>query len=288
MARSPEAQALLERLDRLYQNAQSEVMHEVERAACGCDYGSTSWATQSEVDGLIGRLGLGPGTRLLEVGAGSGWPGLYWATKTGCDVVLADIPFKGLRIAAERAERDRPSGHCWVVAADATDLPLRDGWFDAVSHSDVLCCLDPKRAALEACRRVVRDEGTMAFTVISITPNLSPTDHARAVESGPPFVETATDYSTMLRQSGWRITERRDLRASFIDTTRCLLQEREARADRLTAVLGATEFTRILAETRSRLEATERGHLRRELFVATAVSEDPVPDTTRIWKKPGG
>ena len=35
--------------------------------------------------------------RLLDLGAGRGWPGLYLAVRTGCQVVLSDVPLEGLR-----------------------------------------------------------------------------------------------------------------------------------------------------------------------------------------------
>jgi protein-L-isoaspartate O-methyltransferase len=37
-------------------------------------------------------LGLDPTVRLLDVGAGSGWPALYLAKISGCDVTMSDIP----------------------------------------------------------------------------------------------------------------------------------------------------------------------------------------------------
>jgi hypothetical protein len=37
-------------------------------------------------------LGLGPGRRLLDVGAGYGWPGRYLARETRCTVILTDLP----------------------------------------------------------------------------------------------------------------------------------------------------------------------------------------------------
>ena len=49
----------------------------VERAVCGSDYGGTSWTTMAEAKQVAQMLGVGPGDRLLEVGAGSGWPALY-------------------------------------------------------------------------------------------------------------------------------------------------------------------------------------------------------------------
>src|SRR5262249_10604688 len=205
MSRTPDEEAMIERFSRQYPLGQAAVMREIERAVCGCDYGGTSWTTRQEAEQIAGWLGLSPGRRLLELGAGSGWPGLYLASLTGCDVALVDVPLSGLRIAAERATADRISGAWWAVAADGAGLPFRGGWFDAVSHSDVLCCLDAKLAVLQDCRRVIRAGGQMVFTVISVAPDLAAADRKRAVEFGPPFVEAEAEYPVMLQRAGWTI-----------------------------------------------------------------------------------
>jgi cyclopropane fatty-acyl-phospholipid synthase-like methyltransferase len=214
-------------------------------------------------------LGLQPGVRLLDLGAGSGWPGLYMAETSGCDVVLVDLPLAGLRIAAERAGKDRIPGTCWAVVADAETLPFPGGSFDAVSHSDLLCCLRQKRAVLEACREVVRMDGRMAFTVISIAPGLSPDKYGRAVENGPEFIESEADYPTLLGQAGWVIVDRQDLTPDYAASCRRQLQADEESKDALETLIGPSEFGERQAGWRSKLTAIDDGLLRRQLFVAT-------------------
>ena len=272
MTRSLDEQALTEQFSEQYERAQTGVMLEIERSVCGCDYGGTSWTTLPEARRVGELLGLASGQRLLDLGAGSGWPGLYLARTTGCDVALVDVPLAGLRIAARRAALDGLDGACWIALADGAALPFRSGWFDAISHSDVLCCLDAKLPVLMACRRVIRSGGRMVFTVIFPKPGLSSADHERAVESGPPFVETALAYPAILRQAGWVITDRVDLTAEYAKTTRRLLREEEARADELKELLGKAEFSERLAGRRTSICVLEDGLLRRELFAATTAA----------------
>ena len=52
--------------------AHAPVRLEIERRVCGCDYGGTSWTTVDEARQAAGLLRLGPGKRLLDIGAGSG------------------------------------------------------------------------------------------------------------------------------------------------------------------------------------------------------------------------
>jgi ubiquinone/menaquinone biosynthesis C-methylase UbiE len=181
----------------------------------GCNYQVKGYTTRDEARRMATLLGLQPGIRLLEVGAGAGWPGLFFAKEMGCDTVLVDIPLGGLLTATERAVKDRISERCRAAVADGSRMPFRDGSFDAVSHSEVLCCLQDKRGVLEACRRVIRNSGRMVFTVIWITPGLSPADHRRALQAAPQFSESETDYPALLRQTGWTVTDCLDVSLGY-------------------------------------------------------------------------
>ena len=277
MPRSPNEKALTEQLSRRYPLGQSKIMLEIERRVCGCDYGGTSWATRHEVQEIAELLELGPGRRLLDIGAGTGWPALYWARTTGCDAVLADVPLAALRIATKRATADRPSGDCQVVAAEGASLPFTSGSFDSVSHSDVLCCLDAKLSTLKECHRVIRAGGRMAFTVIFPASNLGSADHELAVQFGPPFVKTAMDYPVMLRESGWAVMRHCDLTAEYAKAVRRLLREEETHAQELSELYGPAEFSETLSRRRMTAQVIGKGLLRRELFAATTA---PVSSAT--------
>src|SRR6266571_969819 len=158
-------------------------LRELERSVTGCDYGATSWTTRQEASRIAELLDLGPRVLLLEVGAGTGWPGLLLAHLTGCEVVLTDVPLACLRIAVDRAAADGLGERCRAVVADGVRLPFEDRSFDAVSHSDVLCCLPEKLLLLQTCRRVARAGAKMMFSVIVPTAGLSEAEHRTAIES---------------------------------------------------------------------------------------------------------
>ncbi len=265
---APDQQELVARFANDYRLGQAEVMRAIERRVCGCDYGGTSWTTREEAERLGELLGLAPGVRLLEVGAGSGWPGLYLATTTGCEIVQTDLPLDGLRVAAARAVADGHADTCRVAVADGAALPFETACFDAILHSDVLCCLEPKLAVLRECRRVLRAGGNMVFTVIFISPGLSPADYARAVDCGPPVIETALGYPEMLREAGWEIATRADLTAAFQNSLRHLIDEEEAHEEELRNLRGDADFSAKLARRRRTLAAIEQGLIRREMFGA--------------------
>ncbi len=274
MKRSPAERAQTDRFAAMYLRSQAPVMRAIERRVCGCGYGGNSWTTRAEAEGLAAHLGLRPGVRLLDLGAGSGWPGLYMSKQTGCDVVLADLPLEGMRMAAARAADDVMSRRSWATVADAAELPFQNESFDAISHSDLLCCLLSKRAVLAACRRVIRPGGRMAFTVIAVAPGLSRERYRRAVNNGPEFIETDTDYPSLLTQTGWRITAHADITHGYAASCRRQRDADAAYKDELAALIGASAYTERKAGWRSKLAALDDRLLRRELFVAEPETDE--------------
>ena len=268
MSTSPNVTAVRGCFTRDYELGRSAAMRDLERSVLGCDYGGTSWTTRLEAVRIAGLLGLRPGVRLLDVGAGAGWPGLYFAQLSGCDLVLADLPFVGVQIAVGRAAADGFAERCRAVVADGTALPFREGSFDALSHSDVLCCMPAKLSMLQACRRVVRTGARMVFSVIAPEDKLSASDRQIAIESGPEFVDVDGDYALLLEQAGWRVQERINVTAEFARSIRTSLEGMNSSEEALTKVLGLDEFSERVQRRQATLAAIDRGVLKREIFAA--------------------
>jgi SAM-dependent methyltransferase len=122
-----------------YRTTPSLLASQIEQRVIGGDWGANGYTTMAQADTLARELHLSAGDRLLDLGSGRGWPGLYLAAWTGCRVVLTDLPLEGLRVAADRAASEGLASRAGVVAAAASGLPFRAGSFDAVIHTDVLC-----------------------------------------------------------------------------------------------------------------------------------------------------
>jgi ubiquinone/menaquinone biosynthesis C-methylase UbiE len=254
-----------------YELGRSPAVRDLERGVLGCDYGATSWTTRDEAGTVADLLGLRPCMRLLDVGAGAGWPGLYLSLISGCDVVLTDIPHVGVRLALERAARDGVGERCRAVVSDGTALPFAAGSFDAISHSDVLCCMPAKLALLKECRRVACEGASMVFSVIAPAAELSDAERRFAIESGPEFVDLEGSYPTLLEQSDWRILQRIDVTKVFAQSIRTSLRLMNARADALVETLGADDYRDRMNRREATLAGLDRHVLQREIFVATAV-----------------
>ncbi len=136
-----------ERFAREYSQRQREAERLVDREVFGAVIGANGYTTVDEASRLLELLALEPGERLLDLGSGRGWPGMYLANESGCSVTLTDVPTAALRDTLSDAARPNGPGagtgagaaRCCAAAADGRALPFRPQTFDAVAHTDVLC-----------------------------------------------------------------------------------------------------------------------------------------------------
>jgi hypothetical protein len=156
-----------------------------------------------------------------------------------------------------------------AAAASGAALPFRSGSFDVISHSDVLCCLREKREMLNECRRIASDDGSMLFSVIAVSQNLTKAEHDLAVETGPPFVAAPADYADLLSESGWDLANRIDVTQEHKNSLGALIKG-FANSVELTAVLGPDIIRGAIAHREEQIAAIDSGLLIREIFFASA------------------
>ncbi len=128
-----------ERFARRYARPRSEAELNVELEVFGAYIGTDGYTTVPEADALMERLELRCGARLLELGSGRGWPGVYVTSRSGCEVVLTDVPVAAPAEALSNARSGGIGDRSAAAAADGSALPFRPNVFDAVVHSDVFC-----------------------------------------------------------------------------------------------------------------------------------------------------
>lgn len=99
------------------------------------------------------RLGLGPASRVLDLGSGVGGPARYLAHTTGCHVTALELQPRLHAIAADLTRRCGLAARVTHVCGDALSYPLPDAAFDAVvSWLAVLHISDRQRL----CARIAR------------------------------------------------------------------------------------------------------------------------------------
>lgn len=101
--------------------------------------GLGGYTTIEEAERLRESLLLDPTHRLLDIGAGRGWPGSLVASSSGCRLVSTDVPVAALREARSNLESAGLRERSETVAAEGGALPFTADGFDAVVHADVFC-----------------------------------------------------------------------------------------------------------------------------------------------------
>ncbi len=124
------------------------------------DYDVFSRYMEKDAEAFYERLGIAPGTRLLDVGCGAGQLALI-AARRGAVVTGSDIATNWLEKAGARAQAEGLKAE--FQEGDAEALPFADGEFDAVvSLIGAMFAPRPERVAAEMTR-VCRKGGTIAM-----------------------------------------------------------------------------------------------------------------------------
>ncbi len=249
--------------DDRFSHVSSDVLLEIEEEVFGTDYGATSWSTIDQIGVFIAEMELKKGDRLLDIGSGSGWPALHIAEQTGCETVLCDYPLTGLLVAKKRAGED--GMNAVTVQADGAALPFADATVDAVSHSDVLCCLTQKAEVIAECHRVLKPGGTLVFTVLELSESFV-REGNRDHEFGPEYVLVDQPYEEMLSSTGFKV-EIHDWTDVFRNTAEKVMAARTSRFDRLVTELGSDDAADAVSRVERNIAAIDRGDLVRRFYV---------------------
>ncbi|MGH7124187.1 MAG: class I SAM-dependent methyltransferase [Stellaceae bacterium] len=128
------------------------------------------------IDAAAAALGLGPESRVLEVGSGIGGPARYLAHAIGCRVSALELQPKVHAIAADLTRRCGLDGRVTHLCGDALSYPLPPAGFDAaVSWLAVLHISDRPRL-LTRIARALRPGGGCCLEDFSIRAPLEAAD----------------------------------------------------------------------------------------------------------------
>lgn len=255
-----------ERFSQRYGVASNEVTRQIERSVIGADWGANGYTTIEQADRLGAELRLGPSKLLLDLGSGRGWPGLYLAATTGCRVVMTDVPVEALQLAVNRARAEGLQTRAVAVRCSARNLPFASASFDAIVHTDVLCCLRPKLTVLRECARLLATGGQMAFFTIHPAEELNPADRRRAARHGPLAVSVSRPHRELLESAGFVAVEETDYSWEFMTVTQAWAEQWDLHHEEMERLWGREAFRERQRERKASLRITKDGILRRSLF----------------------
>ncbi|WP_280264146.1 class I SAM-dependent methyltransferase [Nocardia wallacei] len=158
------------------------------------------------------RLGIRPGTRVIDVGCGQGRHS-FEAYRRGADIVAfdqnaSDLADVKLMFGAMAEAGEAPgAAKAEAVQGDALAMPYEDGEFDVVVASEILEHIPDDDSAIDELVRVLKPGGALAVTVPRWLPEricwlLSDEYHAN--EGGHVRIYRADDLRDKISRRGMR------------------------------------------------------------------------------------
>lgn len=160
------------------------------------------------------RLGVGPGTSAIDIGAGQGRHS-FEMFRRGADVIAfdqseSDMTDVGVMFDAMIAEGQVPaSAKARAEVGDALHLPYGDDSFDVVLMSEILEHVPADAAAIAEMVRVLKPGGRAAVTVPRYWPEKvcwALSDEYHEVEGGHVRIYRASELAEKLEDAGLRVT----------------------------------------------------------------------------------
>lgn len=159
------------------------------------------------------KLGLGPASRVIDVGSGIGGPARYMATTYGCRVSGIDLTPEFVAAAVELTRRCGLADKVDFRQGNALSLPFPDASFDAATCFNVTMNIDNKQGVLNEIARVLKPGGRLAYTETGLGAKpdpIFPLPWARKPDVS--FLVTPAKLREVFEAAGLRILE-------FVDET---------------------------------------------------------------------
>lgn len=165
---------------------------------------------------LFQQLGLGPGTRLLDVGSGIGGPARMAAAEFGCSVVGVDLSTDFVAAAERLSSLVGLSSAVEFRVASGSDTGLPDASVDRASLIHVGMNIPDKAAVFAEVRRVLTSGGVLGvYEQMRVGPGDLPYPLPWAVDERSSFVAGPDDYVRDLTAAGFTVVHQENLMASI-------------------------------------------------------------------------
>lgn len=133
-------------------------------------------AQRRQEDGVAGMLGLGPGTKVADLGCGVGGPLINIAKSTGASITGLNLNANQIARAERAVRRAGLQETCDFLLANFMNVPLEEDSFDAAYSYEAICHAPHKHLCFEEFYRLLRPGGQIALTEWCLTERFDPDD----------------------------------------------------------------------------------------------------------------
>jgi SAM-dependent methyltransferase len=167
--------------------------------------------------GFAEAMAIGPGMRVLDIGAGLGGPARHFA-RLGATVEGIDLTPEYVAAGQALTEASGLAHRVRLQVGDALALPFESGAFDAATLLHVGMNIADKAALFAEVARVVRTGGRFGlYDVMRVAEGDLPYPLPFAAGPETSFVERPETYRRLLAAAGFRMVSERDRSAFVLD-----------------------------------------------------------------------
>jgi SAM-dependent methyltransferase len=230
--------------DAFYREFDSPLMRQIRREAYDEDIGQHSWVRADDLRQDIGRLGLTPSSRLIDLGCGACGPLTFVLGAVRCAGTGVDASPSSLGAGRARAAALGVDTLLSVHQADLdTPLRLEPGSFDAAMALDVVLHLRDRSGFIHGVAGLLRAGGRFLFTDAGVvTGSVSSDDMERRSRYGYTELVAAGVNERLLESAGFRLIEVENRTASVVKNASGRLAAVKAHRAELERVSSAADL----------------------------------------------
>jgi SAM-dependent methyltransferase len=254
-----------------YRDHDSEVYREIRLATYGRDFGQTSWVSTEEADAIPGLLNISAGSRVLEIGFGSGHYALYVARVSGCSITGLEINPNGVATAEELAHQSGLGTRAAFQKHDVSErLPFDRDSFDAAFSNDVFCHVPDRLSLLRELYRVLRPGGRLLFSDALVIGGLITNEELAVRSSIGLYIFTPPGVNeNLLEEVGFHVESSTDTTSQAAVIAERWRDARRARAVRLVEMEGKANYEGLQRFLSCTVKLTSQNRLRRYVYRAS-------------------